>query len=288
MAEDRRLLADFGLRGEDAGLAVECSEDNDTGSSPGSAGWKAYSGVIAIVGAAVIMLAICHNTATHTQAYSTDLAAKILKRRNPVVAATKLTASCIPPQCSRPSCPNGEFLYFGYGSNLCEERLKLANPSARYIATAKLEGYKLIFSRKSKTWSGGAADVTRAPGHAVWGVVWAMCNGHSETLDRQEGATSHRNANPFDNIGGYKRITLDVTGQDGRSYTTRSYEVVDKTEGLRPSPGYKATILCGAVEFLPDPYVEKLKSIPDNGYAGEYPTRHGTNLGKWLPYLKAA
>ena len=80
----------------------------------------------------------------------------------------------------------GEFLYFGYGSNLCAERLKLANPSARFIATAKLSDYRLVFSRKSKTWSGGAADILKSPGKSVWGIVYAMCNGHAEKLDRQE------------------------------------------------------------------------------------------------------
>lgn len=280
--EDKRLLADWGMRGDDCQLAVETSDDS---SEKGSAGWKAWSIMIPVAAAVVIVLAIVHGEATRTRTTANDLAASILKRsaHSPVVA-TKLVTGCLPPACSRlDRCPKGEFLYFGYGSNLCEERLKLANPSARYIATAALHDYRLIFSRKSKTWSGGAADVIRSPGHTVWGVVWAMCNGHSETLDRQEGVKLQDAVN----VGGYKRLTLDVQDAEGHAYKVRSYEVVDKMEGLLPSPGYKAAILCGAVEFLPDPYVAKLKTLPHNGYQGEYPDRQGTNLGKWLPYLHA-
>jgi len=177
----------------------------------------------------------------------------------------------------------GEFLYFGYGSNLCAERLKLANPSARFIATAKLSDYRLVFSRKSKTWSGGAADILKSPGKSVWGIVYAMCNGHAEKLDRQEGVKLDGGVD----VGGYKRITLSVEDGDGQTYNCRSYEVVDKVLGQLPSPGYKGAILCGAIRFLPGPYVAKIKAIPHNGYKGDYPTRNGKNLGKWLSYLYA-
>lgn len=79
-----------------------------------------------------------------------------------------------------------KFLYFGYGSNLCAERLQLNNPSAVYVTTAALENYRLAFSLRSKRWSGGAADVVAEKGETVWGSVWEMAASDAESLDKQE------------------------------------------------------------------------------------------------------
>jgi len=52
------------------------------------------------------------------------------------------------------------FLYFGYGSNLDEERLHIHCPSARLVGIARLADHRLAFSIESKnTWHGGVADV---------------------------------------------------------------------------------------------------------------------------------
>ena len=37
------------------------------------------------------------------------------------------------------------FLYFAFGSNLSSERILVQNPSAKYLTTALLKGYKLNF-----------------------------------------------------------------------------------------------------------------------------------------------
>ena len=42
------------------------------------------------------------------------------------------------------------FLYFGYGSNLSSERIRIQNPSANFVTTALLTGWKLDFDSYSK------------------------------------------------------------------------------------------------------------------------------------------
>ena len=83
-------------------------------------------------------------------------------------------------------------------------------------------------------------------------------------------------------IGAYRRIAISVTDSAGVEYHCRSYEVVDKIEGLLPSPGYKGVIVCGAMELggFPEAYMEKLQTLATNGYDGGYPP----GLGKWLLY----
>ncbi|KAL4226257.1 hypothetical protein ACF0H5_014240 [Mactra antiquata] len=81
------------------------------------------------------------------------------------------------------------FLYFAYGSNLLRQRLQLANPSAVFVAVAKLEEHSLNFSCLGKDprqlrWRGGVATIKDSPGMSVWGCVWRLGNEHMSTLDR--------------------------------------------------------------------------------------------------------
>ena len=104
------------------------------------------------------------------------------------------------------STSSKEFLYFGYGSNLCCERLRLSNPSAKFVTTAALRDYRLAFSLRSKRWSGGAADIVAAPGEVVWGSIWAMAESDAGSLDKQEGVKQKDGVD----VGNYRRITVQA------------------------------------------------------------------------------
>ncbi|KAH3776380.1 gamma-glutamylcyclotransferase-like [Dreissena polymorpha] len=154
------------------------------------------------------------------------------------------------------------FLYFAFGSNLLRQRLRLNNPSATFVSTARLEGYRLAFSNmgldpRTMRWRGGAATIVDAPGHAVWGCVWRLDNEHRESLDRQESV--------------YNAIEVPVTAPDNTVYTCLTYQLPKdllSPRGFdpRPSPMYLDVIVRGAVQnHLPGSYIDQLNAVQHNG-----------------------
>lgn len=162
-----------------------------------------------------------------------------------------------------PNTPAGPFLYFAYGSNLSEARLHMHAPSARLVATARLEGYRLAFSIESKrSWLGGVGDIVAAAGDEVWGALWMIAPEDSRELDAQEGV--------FRDPPAYRRLTVEVETAAGDRVRCRTYQVVTPDPaGFDPSPAYRETILSGARALgLPQAYLARLEAIRDNGVAG--------------------
>ena len=162
-----------------------------------------------------------------------------------------------------PEDPAGPFLYFAYGSNLDEARVRMHAPSARLVSIARLEGYRVAYSIESKrSWLGGVGDVVEEPGSEVWGALWLIDAADSRALDEQEGV--------FRDPPAYRRMTVTVTTPAGDAITCRSYQVVTPDpEGFLPSPAYKDTILRGARALgLPAAYVAGLEATPDNNRQG--------------------
>lgn len=165
-----------------------------------------------------------------------------------------------------PEDPAGPFLYFAFGSNLDEARLRMHAPSARLVSIARLEGYRLAFSIESKrSWLGGVGDIVRSgddPNAEVWGALWVLAPEDSRPLDEQEGV--------FRAPPAYRRLTVEVTTPAGDRVRCRTYQVVaPEPEGFLPSPAYKDTILRGARALsLPATYVSRLEALPDNGREG--------------------
>ena len=78
-------------------------------------------------------------------------------------------------------------LYFAYGSNMDRAQMQERCRSARFVCTAKLEGHRLVFPRKSSHRKCGAASVERSDGSDVWGVVYQIDELDIATLDEREG-----------------------------------------------------------------------------------------------------
>ncbi len=135
-------------------------------------------------------------------------------------------------------------LYFAYGSNLDAEQMRARCPTARGLERARLDGHRLAFTHFSKRWQGGAADVVRAAGGVVWGVLYAM------------GPEDFARLDPFES--GYARVELEiVSASHGRARVT-SYSVVDKGD-FPPHPVYLEKILrWGARWRLPGDYLSSL------------------------------
>ncbi len=143
--------------------------------------------------------------------------------------------------------------YFAYGSNLSSRVIDAWCPGARFVGPGRLDGFRLAFLRRSARWKAGAADVVEAPGHAVWGALYAVTRAELEALDRKE----------FVAHSGYRRRTITVV-HDGAEVRAATYEVVDKArDELTPRADYLALMLEGARERgLPADWIAELEALP--------------------------
>ncbi|WAR20040.1 GGCT-like protein, partial [Mya arenaria] len=155
------------------------------------------------------------------------------------------------------------FHYFAFGSNLLKERLQLANPSALFISTAKLQDHAIAFNSigmdtLSNRWKGGAATIVEYPEQEVWGCVQELC---------------------------YHVKDVDVVTPDNAKFTCITYFLPDHYLDLheydhRPSPMYLDVIIRGARQHkLPNTYLQALESIEHNGH-------HDNELDIYVSILK--
>lgn len=153
----------------------------------------------------------------------------------------------------------GYELYFAYGSNMLEERLKARVKSAEFLWNARIRGYEVRF-RKISIDGSGKADLVQTgnPEDIVHGVVYEFDPADWHTLDKHEGATGN---NP-----GYDRVPIQVHTDSGdRDITTYLAHRGRIDESLRPYTWYLALISHGAEQHgLPEDYQRKIASTPND------------------------
>ena len=146
------------------------------------------------------------------------------------------------------------FLYFAYGSNLKEERLRVNCCSAELVCTAELRDYALVFldDGKSSWWRGAVGSVEKRPGEVTWGAVWKISADEGPYLDAQE--------------GGYEKTEVEVVADTGKALQCVTYVMASDLPTGRPSPHYLSVLQQGAEELdLPHEYRLRLQQVQDNG-----------------------
>jgi gamma-glutamylcyclotransferase (GGCT)/AIG2-like uncharacterized protein YtfP len=142
-------------------------------------------------------------------------------------------------------------IYFAYGSNMFERELKGYCPGALFLSKARLNDYRLDFTRFSETRQCGVGDVVKAKGFVVWGVLCDAPENEMPELDEKEGASR-----------AYERKRVQVVLPDGAIREAMTYMVREKLGTVLPSREYLKLYLKGAQEHdLPDDYMEMLKCI---------------------------
>jgi hypothetical protein len=150
--------------------------------------------------------------------------------------------------------------YFAYGNNMSPEVLAHDVPDSKLLGPARLDGYRLAFTRRSRTWSAGAADVVAADGMCAWGALYELSSDVLDsTLDKKEGAD-----------WAYRRERVRVVC-GGREFDAYAYVVVEKQGAeLPPSPAYLESIVSGARACgIKESYVLFLQSLagePDDAF----------------------
>lgn len=145
-------------------------------------------------------------------------------------------------------------LYFAYGSNMDEQHMRAHCPTSRYVDSARLDGYRLAFTRRSLVSDTGVADVVAAPQDAVWGVVYELDDAELEALDRKEG-------NGWAYAREEKSVALaaDCSVRSAIVYTVLAKEPSE----VPPSREYRERLIAAAERHgLPGAYVATLNAIP--------------------------
>jgi len=144
-------------------------------------------------------------------------------------------------------------LYFAYGSNVDKERIRKRCRSARIIAVGKLKNHEIIFNmigNKSEGKGGGIANIRRANGSHVYGVLYRIDAGELDKLNTLEISMN------------YEIEKLDISVSELVSATAIVYICKEKSEDIYvPTRSYKEFILNGMKERkFPEDYRESVKS----------------------------
>jgi gamma-glutamylcyclotransferase len=150
-------------------------------------------------------------------------------------------------------------LYFAYGSKMLRAAMTKLGPQVTVRGVARLSGHRLAFTRQSRHWAGGAADVVAARGLSVYGVLYEIGPEVRAGLDRAEGVPT-----------AYQHKTVRVHCRGEYLPEVLTYEVRDKAAAeIRPSDEYLSQLLAGAREHgLPAGYLAFLAYVGQQLTAG--------------------
>ena len=145
-------------------------------------------------------------------------------------------------------------LYFAYGSNMSEKRLKIRLPSARKMGLGRLPEHSLRFHKVSQRDGSGKCDAyfTSAKDDEVIGVLFEISSpSDKRTLDSCEGL-GH----------GYDEKIVEIQMFDGRGVQAFTYYATLIDSSLRPFHWYKEHVLRGAKENqFPNEYLANIENF---------------------------
>jgi gamma-glutamylcyclotransferase len=142
--------------------------------------------------------------------------------------------------------------YFAYGSNMAPSVMARLCPGHRVLGVARLDGYRIAFTRRSVRTGTGVADIVENRGSTVWGVLYEVGEGDFTSLDRKEGHGWAYVKEPF-------TVRLESgAGQQAIAYRVRTREPVP----VPPSRAYLGGLVNAARERgLPTSYITSLEAM---------------------------
>jgi gamma-glutamylcyclotransferase (GGCT)/AIG2-like uncharacterized protein YtfP len=134
------------------------------------------------------------------------------------------------------------------------ERITERCSSSRFISRAKVNGYKLLFNKRSKDKSGKANLIYTGDKSLVWGVIFDISEDQKPILDAAEGLGK-----------GYDEYKLRVINDLEQEIDCVCYIATDEKyldNNLKPYDWYKEYCLIGAKQHnLPEDYVLTLDGV---------------------------
>lgn len=145
--------------------------------------------------------------------------------------------------------------YFAYGSNLDLMQMQLKCPDAQFVSTARLDGYRVCFPRRSFVRDCAIISIEPDAADSVWGALYEIEDGDMKRLDEREGYSARRDAAK----NARNRVTVRVETSDERSVTAEAYVAVASESPGLPSPQYIGYLVASAAECgLPKSHLVKL------------------------------
>jgi gamma-glutamylcyclotransferase (GGCT)/AIG2-like uncharacterized protein YtfP len=145
--------------------------------------------------------------------------------------------------------------YFAYGSNLDLLQMQLRCPEAQFVSTAKLDGYRLCFPRKSFIRDCAVISIEPSMSESVWGALYELDGTDIQRLDEREGYDKKRDRA----LNQYNRITVRVETADERAVVAEVYVATATPSPGLPSPQYVGYLVASAAECgLPKSHLVKL------------------------------
>jgi cation transport regulator ChaC len=143
-------------------------------------------------------------------------------------------------------------LYFAYGSNLGPSIFRQRCARARHVGIARVDGYRIGFTRWSPNRRSYVADLVPTAGAVVWGALYDLADDGFDFLDRCEGVPT-----------GYRReVWSDFVRPDATPVAAHVYTVVTKAKEKPPARSYWDLLVRGAEEAgLPCDYAAELARI---------------------------
>lgn len=140
-------------------------------------------------------------------------------------------------------------IYFAYGSNMEPEQMQARCPKHQIIGIGKLANYTIAFTRWSRSWGSGTADILPEKGREVYGVLYDLNPDDLKRMDK------------FADFP-HSYVRQDVTVEcDGELLPALTYVAIRQGVFL-PSQAYLKKMVQGAeVRKVPESYIEYLKSL---------------------------
>lgn len=148
-----------------------------------------------------------------------------------------------------------QMYYFAYGSNLDLMQMQMRCPDARFVATARLDGHRICFPRKSFVRDCAIISLEPAADDFVWGALYEISAESMARLDEREGFSTKRDRAR----NAQNRVTVKVECSDERSLDAETYIATPSDDPGLPSPHYIGYLVAAAAECgLPKSQLMKL------------------------------
>lgn len=142
-----------------------------------------------------------------------------------------------------------EVLYFAYGSNMEPSQIQARCPGHRFLGVAEVPHYNLVFTRWSRSWKSGTADILPMRGGEVFGVLYELTMDNLKNLDKYT-------------IFPQAYVRADLHVKLGKERLPAMTYFAIREGAFLPSRKYLGQIVKGAEAFkLPKKYVAHLRMI---------------------------
>jgi gamma-glutamylcyclotransferase (GGCT)/AIG2-like uncharacterized protein YtfP len=140
-------------------------------------------------------------------------------------------------------------LYFAYASNMEPTQFQGRCPDHEFRSVAKVDHYRLAFTRWSRSWNSGTADILPSRDGEVYGVLYEVTLEDIKRLDKFT-------------LSPQAYVRADLIVKTGREKLPALTYFAVREGTFLPSQKYLGQIIKGAENYnLPTGYLELLKSI---------------------------